>query len=163
MAGRNQTRQSFLQNDIDSLTLSRCRPNCTFPADDLLKSITIPHIIATLLFVCGCSPNKYADEESTIPVKNDKTIRDDFKRYFDSCGVEGSTAIYETESKKWIVSDTAGLKIETLPASTFKIVNLLIALETNTIHDENEIVRWVGSTETVKYGCRPEIYHDMPV
>ncbi len=67
------------------------------------------------------------------------------------------------ESDKWIVSDTVGLEIETLPASTFKIINLLIALETNTIKDENEIIKWVGSTDTVKYGYRPEIYHDMPV
>lgn len=39
----------------------------------------------------------------------------------------------------------------------------MIALETNTIKDENEIIKWVGSTDTVKYGYRPEIYHDMPV
>jgi beta-lactamase class D len=91
------------------------------------------------------------------------TVRDDFQSYFDSCGVEGSIAIYDIESQKWIVSDTVGLVIETLPASTFKIINLLIALETTTIKDENEIVKWVGSTDTVKYGYRPEIYHDMPV
>ena len=39
----------------------------------------------------------------------------------------------------------------------------MIALETNTIKDENEIVKWGGSTDTVKYGYRPDIYHDMPV
>jgi beta-lactamase class D len=53
--------------------------------------------------------------------------------------------------------------METLPASTFKIINLLIALETHTIKDENEIIKWVGTTDTVKYGYRPEIYHDMSV
>ncbi len=91
------------------------------------------------------------------------TVRDDFQSYFDSCGVEGSITIYDIESQKWIVSDTVGLVIETLPASTFKIINLLIALETTAIKDENEIVKWVGSTDTVKYGYRPEIYHDMSV
>ena len=54
-------------------------------------------------------------------------------------------------------------KQETLPASTFKIINLLIALETKTISSEKEIVKWVGSTDTLKYGYRPEIYHDMTV
>ncbi|MDR7128069.1 beta-lactamase class D [Algoriphagus sp. 4150] len=77
--------------------------------------------------------------------------------------MEGSIAIYAIEEQKWITSDTIGVKVETLPASTFKIINLLIALETKTISDENEIIKWVGSTDTIKYGHRPEIYHDMSV
>lgn len=129
----------------------------------LMKSINLFFFIATLSLIYGCSSNKQADEKSNISLKNDMTVRDDFQSYFDSCGVEGSIAIYDIESQKWIVSDTVGLVIETLPASTFKIINLLIALETTTIKDENEIVKWVGSTDTVKYGYRPEIYHDMSV
>ncbi|HHM0730660.1 TPA: penicillin-binding transpeptidase domain-containing protein, partial [Elizabethkingia anophelis] len=129
----------------------------------LMKSINLFFFITTLSLIYGCSSNKQADEKSNISVKTEMTVRDDFQSYFDSCGVEGSIAIYDIESQKWIVSDTVGLVIETLPASTFKIINLLIALETNTIKDENEIVKWVGSTDTVKYGYRPEIYHDMSV
>lgn len=128
-----------------------------------MKSINLFFFITTLSLIYGCSSNKQADEKSNISVKTEMTVRDDFQSYFDSCGVEGSIAIYDIESQKWIVSDTVGLVIETLPASTFKIINLLIALETNTIKDENEIVKWIGSTDTVKYGYRPEIYHDMPV
>ena len=128
-----------------------------------MKSINLFFFITTLSLIYGCSSNKQADEKSNISVKTEMTVRDDFQSYFDSCGVEGSIAIYDIESQKWIVSDTVGLVIETLPASTFKIINLLIALETTAIKDENEIVKWVGSTDTVKYGYRPEIYHDMSV
>lgn len=49
----------------------------------------------------------------------------------------------------------------TLPASTFKILNTLIALEEGVIADEKEIIRWPGETDTVKYGYRPGIYRDM--
>jgi beta-lactamase class D len=49
----------------------------------------------------------------------------------------------------------------TLPASTFKIVNTLIALDTETIKDENEIIPWIDDYDTVKYGHRPNIYHSM--
>lgn len=128
-----------------------------------MKSINLFFCIITLSFIYGCSSNKQADGESNNSEENNISVRDDFQSYFDSCRADGSIAIYEIESQKWIVSDTIGLEIETLPASTFKIINLLIALETNTIKDENEIVKWVGSTDTVKYGYRPEIYHDMPV
>ncbi|MCW3160180.1 penicillin-binding transpeptidase domain-containing protein [Chryseobacterium oryctis] len=113
--------------------------------------------------IYGCSSNKHTYEKSNISVKPEVIIRNDFKNYFDRCGTEGSIAIYDLESQKWIVSDTVGIEIESLPASTFKIINLLIALETNTIKDENEIVKWVGNTDTIKYGYRPEIYHDMSV
>lgn len=90
-------------------------------------------------------------------------VKTDFKKYFDACQVEGSIVIFDKINQKWIVSDTTNIHKETLPASTFKIINLLIALETKTIKDENEVIKWVGKTDTVKYGYRPEIYHDMTV
>lgn len=128
-----------------------------------MKSINLFYFFVIVYLICGCSSKKQADEKSNILAKNDMTVRDDFQSYFDTCGVEGSIAIYDIDNQKWIVSDTIGLITETLPASTFKIINLLIALETKTIQDENEIVEWVGSTDTLKYGFRPEIYHDMSV
>jgi beta-lactamase class D len=61
------------------------------------------------------------------------------------------------------LSDTVDLRKETLPASTFKIINLLIALETKAITDANQLMKWVGETDTLKYGYRPDTYHDMTV
>ncbi|KKX51597.1 beta-lactamase [Sphingobacterium sp. IITKGP-BTPF85] len=90
-------------------------------------------------------------------------IRRDFTKYFSNCQVEGSTVIYDNTNKTWVCSDMEDAKTENLPASTFKIVNLLIALETETIKDENDIIKWPGQTDTVKYGYRPDIYHDMTV
>lgn len=104
-----------------------------------MKSKSLFSFIVTLFLIYGCSSNRQADGKSNILAKNDINIRGDFQNYFDSCGVEGTIAIYDIRNDKWIVSDTVGLEIETLPASTFKIINLLIALETNTIKDENEI------------------------
>lgn len=42
---------------------------------------------------------------------------------------------------------------------------MLIALESGIIKvkDEKEIVKWLGMTDTVKYGYRPSIYHDIMV
>ena len=41
--------------------------------------------------------------------------------------------------------------------------NLLIALETGVINDENELFKWNGEKDTAKYGFRPETYRDMTV
>ncbi len=90
-------------------------------------------------------------------------LGEEFNHYCDSCGVDGTIAIYDLKNERWLVSDPAGIQVESLPASTFKIIHILIALETNTIRDEYEVVKWPGSTDTVKYGYRPDIYRDMSV
>ncbi|RYU96484.1 class D beta-lactamase [Emticicia agri] len=87
----------------------------------------------------------------------------DFVTPFKYCQIEGSTTIYDYKNKKWLFSNSKDARVETLPASTFKIINLLIALETGVIKDENEVVKWVGKTDTTLYGYRPDIYKDMSV
>lgn len=114
------------------------------------------------LLTSSCLPQKAAEADFDPKYSNYK-IHNEFKTYFDECGVEGSIVIFDKNNQQWILSDTLGIKIECLPASTFKIINLLIALETQAIKDENEIIKWIGKTDTVRYGYRPEIYHDMSV
>lgn len=80
---------------------------------------------------------------------------------FEDCEVKGSITIYEYNSGKWITNDMEDSNFATLPASTFKIVNSLIALETKAVKDENEIIPWIDDYDTVKYSHRPNIYHSM--
>jgi len=116
-------------------------------------------LLIALLFSCSTKR-----KDNHLSSKNDEVlVRQDFKKYFDQCNVDGAIAIYDNKNHKWIVSDTVATKKETLPASTFKIINLLIALETKTIASENDIVKWPGSTDTIKYDYRPNIYHDISV
>lgn len=121
-------------------------------------------VLLSLIYATGsCTSANPSGAVKERDWANQIIVRNDFRNYFDSCAVEGSIAIYDVQHRTWIVSDTTGIYQETLPASTFKIVNTLIALETNTIKDENEIVQWPGSTDTVKYGYRPDIYRDLTV
>jgi beta-lactamase class D len=85
----------------------------------------------------------------------------DLQKPFQDCHIEGSITLYDYKNQKWTFSNKADSKKETLPASTFKIINSLIALETGVIEDENEVVKWVGEVDTVLYGYRPDIYKDM--
>lgn len=82
---------------------------------------------------------------------------------FRDCQVVGSTTVYDYKHARWIFSDSADARVATLPASTFKVINLLIALQTRTIRDENAVVKWVGPADTTRYGYRPEIYRDLTV
>lgn len=80
---------------------------------------------------------------------------------FEECGIDGSITIYDYGMNKWVTNNIEASQVATLPASTFKIVNSLIALETGVIKDENEIIPWIDDYDTLKYGDRPNIYHSM--
>ena len=118
--------------------------------------------VFTILSAFWLASNKA--NSSNINLKSDTLfVRNGFNKYFDTCNVKGCIVIFDNNQKKWIVNDTIYLTSERLPASTFKIINLLIALETGVISDENEIIKWPGQVDTLKYGYRPDIYHDMTV
>jgi beta-lactamase class D len=68
----------------------------------------------------------------------------DYQTYFEDSGLTGSKTIYDYNNKRWIFTDKQDAKAATLPASTFKILHSLIALEYNAVQNENEIFEWDG-------------------
>jgi beta-lactamase class D len=128
-----------------------------------MKAHPLLIVLVTLVTSPSCSSQKAPGIDTLSRVKDSVEVHSGFQRYFDSCKVTGAIAIYDQQRQQWVVSDSEAVKKETLPASTFKVINLLIALETKVIKDENEVVKWPGSTDTVKYGYRPDIYRDMTV
>ncbi len=72
------------------------------------------------------------------------SAQEKFQRYFDACNLSGSTTIFDYKNQKWFYTDSTDALVETLPASTFKILNSLIALDTKAVADENEILKWDG-------------------
>lgn len=66
------------------------------------------------------------------------------KDFFDKYDVDGSILIYDLNNNDTISYNHQRLNQEFLPASTFKIINSLIALESGAVKDENEIIKWDG-------------------
>jgi len=114
-------------------------------------------------FFASCSSNAQSLLIGNTKSPDSVSIRTDFNKYFKNYNVQGSIAIYDDRNNKWILSDSSDVYKEALPASTFKIINLQIALETGVVKDENELIKWKGQTDTARYGYRPEIYRDMTI
>jgi beta-lactamase class D len=74
--------------------------------------------------------------------KQKTEIRNDFKTYYDQYQVKGSFALYDQNADKFILYDEAQFRELYIPASTFKICNSLIGLETGVITDENFLIAW---------------------
>ena len=86
-------------------------------------------IIAVIIILSSCSVNQ---------AKIDNSL----KKYFDSAKVDGCFSLVNNQTGAVTVYN---MKLDTqrfLPASTFKIVNSLIGLETGRITDEKMLIKW---------------------
>jgi beta-lactamase class D len=126
----------------------------------ILKTMLFPVLMGFAVF---CSAQNKSKPGNNATIAESISLRTDFNKYFDACNSSGCIVIFNNTQKQWITNDTVLMKTEKLPASTFKIINLLIALETGVIKDENELFKWNGEKDTVKYGFRLETYRDMTV
>ena len=79
---------------------------------------------------------------SSCRQKQTTEIRDDFKKLYDQYNVEGSFVIYDQNADKYTFYNKPQYKTQFIPASTFKICNSLIGLETGVIKDENFLIKW---------------------
>jgi beta-lactamase class D len=65
-----------------------------------------------------------------------------WKKFYDEDSVAGTFVLSKLGSDSLYVHNPARAKKQYLPASTFKILNSLISLETKVISDENKIIKW---------------------
>jgi len=89
-------------------------------------------IISYSFLIVSCSPNN---------VKTD----DSLKKYFDEKHVTGTFGLYDNGTGQFVVYNLSRYKDSAYtPASTFKIVNSLIGIETGRIVNEKMLIKWDG-------------------
>lgn len=79
-----------------------------------------------------------------FPVRKMLAQKADFGRHFQEFGVEGSILIYDQNNDQFYQHNAPRNSTAFPPASTFKIFNFLIALETGVIGDETTVLTWDG-------------------
>ena len=84
--------------------------------------------------------------------------RPDLGSAFQSQGVTGSFVLYDVPTDRLTLVDAKRAGTRYVPASTFKIANSLIALETSVVKDENEVIPYGGKPQPFKTWER-----DMPM
>jgi beta-lactamase class D len=90
------------------------------------------------LFFAVCSPNN---------VKEDKSL----KKYFEENNVQGCFALMDNGTGKFTVHNLSRYRDSSyLPASTFKIVNSLIGLQTGKISSDSMVIKWDGIKRQVE-------------
>lgn len=74
----------------------------------------------------------------------DIALQPDLKTIFDKHGVEGSILIYDAQKETYTGYNLEMIETEYSPASTFKIFNALVSLETGAVKTESDTMRWDG-------------------
>lgn len=75
--------------------------------------------------------------------------REDLKTYYNEAGLYGSFALYDLKNNSYTLYNPAEYHSNYSPASTFKICNSLIALETGVIADEHTVLKWDGKVRAL--------------
>jgi len=71
-------------------------------------------------------------------------IHPEWSKEFSDRAVAGSMLVYDEREDRYLVFDRARAQTRFTPASTFKVFNALVALETGAVKDEYEVIRWDG-------------------
>lgn len=98
-----------------------------------ITSFVVLTIASLMLFLCrnvNCAPKTEEQQE--------------FRKYFEEFNVHGSFLFYDLKADTFTGYNVARTKRRFIPASTFKILHSLIALETGVVRDEHEIIPWDG-------------------
>ena len=94
-----------------------------------------------LCVVFGLSASLYAQSVEEAP---------HLQRIFEQAGVQGTFVLHDTEAEKLIVHNVERSKKRFRPASTFKIANALIGLETKAVSSVEEVIPYGGTKEYFK-------------
>jgi beta-lactamase class D len=94
--------------------------------------ITFTFVLVSAMMLAGCRNHK------------SREIKADYKNLYDRYRVDGSFVLYDQDKETWTFYNKDQYTVPYTPASTFKICNTLIGLETGVIKDENFILRWDG-------------------
>jgi len=106
-------------------------------------------IISTLLFL-SCTGKKFDSDNIQEKKTEFEIVIPQFQTIIDSALVEGAILIYDLEDKKYYSNDFMWSKNGHLPASTFKITNSIIALETGTVESDSTLFKWNGEKRMLK-------------
>ncbi len=108
-------------------------------------------VVLLLALVCAimfAGPADAAEPVRTAPVH--MTERADWGKFFDAEGVKGTIVVLDARTQTYQAFDPVRAERRMSPASTYKIFNSLLALESGALDNEREIIPWDGKPRRVK-------------
>lgn len=108
----------------------------------------IGFIIILSILLVSCKKVKTPITENNTVVS--EIITPEFQSIIDSANVKGAILVYDLKENKFYSNDFQWAKKGQLPASTFKIPNTIIALETKVVKNDSTLFKWNGEKRGMK-------------
>lgn len=105
-------------------------------------------LLGGVLFSCVNEKKKSETKENTQIER--EVVVPEFQSIIDSAGVKGAILIYDFQKNIHYSNNFKWAKKGNLPASTFKIVNSIIALEVGVVNNDTTLFRWDGQQRALK-------------
>ena len=99
-------------------------------------------IIIVLILISSCTRSRNNEQEANSNLT--QIVKQEFQTILDSTNLDGVILVYDSRNDKYYSNSFEKAKEGHLPASTFKIANSIIGLETRVIKSENSIFKWNG-------------------
>jgi beta-lactamase class D len=109
----------------------------------LLLPFLVPFVVPTTSNPDYLTRQERLNEITASPVV-DVPAQPDFGKYFQQANVKGTFILYDLKKDQYLVYNSKRVNTRFIPASTFKIFNSLVALETGSVKDENQVSKWDG-------------------
>ena len=111
--------------------------------------LTTVLLFVGLMFVASCAKREIVASPGKTPEKTPEKVKrvienNDLKKNFDEYKVTGCFVLYDKNENKFVRYNAKRCAQGFMPASTFKIPNTLIALETGVVKDETTSIKWDG-------------------
>lgn len=114
-----------------------------------MKKINFKLLVLVLSLYACSSPSPQVPPPPASPEPITQGIPK-IQTILDSHSLEGAVLIYDVKQKSYYSNNFPHTKQGYLPASTFKIPNSIIGLETGILSDENHLFPWDGTARRLK-------------
>lgn len=102
------------------------------------------HLAIPLLFFLSCSTKesgKNTDVENSV---TEEVMVTELQHILDSAKVSGSMLVFDPQQNVYYSNNFDWARLGQLPASTFKIPNSIVAIETGIVEDDSTLIPWDG-------------------
>ncbi|MBX2843417.1 MAG: class D beta-lactamase [Flammeovirgaceae bacterium] len=107
-------------------------------------------VISVLAFFISCTEKKGNPDNKEKEVVEREISKPEFQEILDSSKIKGAIVIYDLQNDRYFSNDFSWAKKGNLPASTFKVANSIIALETGVVENDSTLFKWNGEKRSLK-------------
>lgn len=118
------------------------------------------YIASIVILFFSCTGKKTTSDKKEDKTTKREIVVPEFQTIIDSANVDGAILIYDLEGDKYYSNGFIWPKNGNLPASTFKITNSIIALETGVVENDSTLLKWNGEKRRLKNWEQDLIFRD---